>query len=70
MITSRAVATGCRSRVLCSGSKIDSKICMSKRKIVKTVITFRERVQISVGIPMNGNGPDQFSDSSEISTNL
>ena len=25
----------------------------------------RERVQISVGNPINGNGPDQFSDRSE-----
>ena len=31
-------------------------------KLLETSVKLRERVQISVGNPIMGNGPDQFSD--------
>ena len=34
-------------------------------KLLETSVKLRERVQISVGNPIMGNGPDQFSDGSE-----
>ena len=34
-------------------------------KLLETSVKLRERVQISVGNPIMGNGPDQFSYGSE-----
>ena len=34
-------------------------------KLLETSVKLREHVQISVGNPIMGNGPDQFSDGSE-----